>query len=342
MRPLLIWTYHRILPGPFKGAVDLSSFSGQIECLRKAGYEFVDTNGLKRWLDGELDRSKRYTMLTFDDGWADNLIWASPVLRDAGVKAVMAVNTSLVNPETRDFLIENNPEKFQIVESKKALGDAVYKRDYSSFLSWEELGRVKESGVWDIQAHGNSHLGCYRDLKSVRGFYPEFKHWTMEHALGEPPFHGAPRAEFESILSAPNTVISEDLKLKLKSTDGDVERLKACIECSDALRQTESEDEFKQRVREDLTCCKKLLQEKLDVNAESLFWPWGHFSRLGVDVGRECGYEMFFTMHKDAVTDKTDKTEIPRIAAPESIRRFKKQKTVFSNRLFSKIRKIFS
>jgi peptidoglycan/xylan/chitin deacetylase (PgdA/CDA1 family) len=336
MQSLLIWTYHRILPEPAKGAVDCATFEKQIAFLKKSGYEFLDTAGLEKWLNKDLDPKKKYTVLTFDDGWADNLIWATPILKNTGTKAVMAVNTSLLNPEAG-----KNREDSINFNAKDALEDAVYGRSFDSFLTWDELGEIKESGVWDIQAHGNSHLGCYHDLGEIRGFYPEFKHWTMEYALGEPPFDGAPRAEFKSILSAPRTVLSNELKEELKKASSDSERLSLC-QNPNAIKVLETDEEFKKRVKEDLLSCKKQLEERLGIETKSFFWPWGHSSKENIETALECGFEMLFTMRKDSVNAETNRHDIPRIAAPETLKRLKKQETVFSNRLLKSLRNIFS
>lgn len=337
MQNLLIWTYHRILPEPAKGAVDCATFEKQLAFLKSSGREFLDTAGLEKWFNKELDPKKKYTVLTFDDGWADNLIWAAPILKSASAKAVIAVNTSLINPEKR----KSEREKSINFNAKDALESAVYGRNFDSFLTWEELGEIRDSGVWDIQAHGNSHLGCYNNLESIRGFYPEFKHWTMEYALGEPPFPGAPRAEFKSILSAPRTALSDELKNSLKKTSSDEERRALCKK-TDSITLLETEDEFKKRVKEDLISCKSQLDQRLGIKAKALFWPWGQYSQKSVEIALECGFEMLFSMRKDAVCADTNRHEIPRIAAPETLKRLKKQETVFSNRLLKSIRNIFS
>jgi hypothetical protein len=249
----------------------------------------------------------------------------------------MAVNTSLINKGN------GNPDRKKSIDfnAKEALEAAVYGKNFDSFLTWKELEEIRDSGAWDIQAHGNSHLGCYHDLNSIRGFYPEFKHWTMEYALGEKPFIGAPRAEFKSILSAPRTVLSDELKDLLKKTE-DENAKRALCQKANAIRALETEDEFEKRMREDLCSCKKQLEEHLGIKTKSFFWPWGQFTDKSVKIAVECGFEMLFTMQKDSFSADGNHLAIPRIAAPETLKRLKKQETVFSNRLLRSIRNIFS
>jgi peptidoglycan/xylan/chitin deacetylase (PgdA/CDA1 family) len=334
---LLVWTYHRVLPEASPGAVGAEVFERQIECLLKAGYRFIGTSELEVFLKVKLPHTEKCTMLTFDDGWADNLIWATPILKKYSVKAVLALNTGLTNKNSGEI---RNSGTYKIVNSKEALGAAVYGRDYASFLTWKEVLEMKKSGVWEIQAHGNSHFGCYGNFDDIRGFYPDKQHWTMEFALGEAPFPGAPRATFRSILSDRKTGLSDELKNALRQAKNDSARRKLCKNHSTSLKALETPEEFENRVRGDLTACKEAMKENLGASPDCLFWPWGHYSDSSIRLAHECGFKMLFTMEKDAATEKTPAAKIPRIAAPADIEDFKRQLTIYSNPLLRNIRKM--
>jgi peptidoglycan/xylan/chitin deacetylase (PgdA/CDA1 family) len=333
----LIWTYHRVLPEVSSGAVCADAFEKQIAYLAKSGYRFIGTADLELFLNEELPQAEKYTMLTFDDGWADNLIWATPILEKYSAKAVLALNTGFVNKNSCEI---RNSGNYKIADSKTALGAAAYGRDYSSFLTWNEVLEMKKSGVWEIQAHGNSHFGCYGSFDDIRGFYPDKQHWTMEFALGEPPFNGAPRTTFRSILADRKTLLCDDLKNELRQSKSDNERTRLCKNHSSPLKTTETSEEFEKRVHEDLNSCRKAISENLGLTTTSLFWPWGHCSDSSVKIAKECGFKMLLTMEKDAVTDKTSTDRIPRVAAPAKFADFKKQLTIYSNPFLRNIRKM--
>lgn len=341
MKPVLIWTYHRVLPDNGSSAVPQEIFDLQLRALVDAGYEFIDVGELLDIYNGDVDPGKRkLTMLTFDDGWADNLLWATPVLQEYSAKAVMAVNTALVNPGRSEFI---NGDDYKIVSSKDALEQAAYKRDFSSFLTWDEMRILKDTGVWDFQAHGNCHLGCCQSMKNPRGFYPDFKHWTMEYAFGGELFDGAPRCEFDSILAERRTRPTAEFIEALKAAENNEQRMKICMETDDALEFMENEMEFRERIRGDMLICKNLLEEKLDVRSKAMFWPWGHYSDDSIEAAQDCGFELMFTMNKDSLRSTVNTAhEIPRIAAPATISRFKKQLKVFTNPVLKSIRDIFS
>jgi peptidoglycan/xylan/chitin deacetylase (PgdA/CDA1 family) len=337
MRPLLVWTYHRILPLPGRGSVPVETFEKQVRHLIKNNYTFLDTKGLKGWFAGKLPAGK-YTLLTFDDGWADNLYFADPVIKKYKVKAVMAVNTSLINPS--DMPSEN--DTFSL-DYKDSLKKAVYGESYSAFLNLEGIKKLHETGRWDIQAHGCTHLGCYHSLEKIRGFYPAQKHWTMRHALGEKPFKGAPRAEFKSILAHPRTFLSEKFKEKLKKKSTEKEWAAVCAMASDPFDKRESDREFTDRIKKDFENCREYLKTNLGVMPESFFWPWGHYSEKAEKAALSAGYEMLFTMDKAPVIyGKTPARRIPRIAVPGSLARFIKQEKVFSNTFLRSMRNFFS
>lgn len=336
---LLILTYHRVLPEAAAGAVAAGVFDRQLDWLKRHGWHFITAAELVRiWNVMEPIPAHKMVMITFDDGWADNLTWADPILHTHGAKATLAVCTSLVNPNDSD----SRSEMLPIITAKSALEQAVYGRDYQSFLTWRELARMRDSGRWDIQAHGHTHLGCYKSLQNIKGFYPKSWHWTMENALGEALFPGAPNAPFASVLAAPRTLLRPDLVARLKQTGGDAERRRLCRECVNPVEELETPGVYARRVADDLNRCRRLLQENLNIDAKVLFWPWGHYSDVAVEKAKECGFELLMTMNKDAVTGPSQRWEMPRIAAPESMARFRKQMTVFNSPWLRRLRRLFS
>jgi peptidoglycan/xylan/chitin deacetylase (PgdA/CDA1 family) len=334
---LLVWTYHRVLPEASSGAVRAEIFEKQIASLAKSGCRFIGTSELEVFLKVKLPHTDKCTMLTFDDGWADNLIWATPILKKYSAKAVLALNTGFINKNSCEI---RNSENYKMTNSKEALAAAAYGRDYSSFLTWNEVMEMKKSGVWEIQAHGNSHFGCYGNLDEIRGFYPDKQHWTMESALGEPPFPGAPRTTFRSILADSKTVLSNDLKNALRQGKNENARRKLCKNHGSPVTTIETAEEFGKRVRDDLTSCRDTIKENLGQAPDCLFWPWGHYSDPSVKIAKECGFKMLFTMEKDAVTAKTPADKIPRIAAPANFEDFQRQLTIYSNQLLRSFRKM--
>ena len=339
IRPLLVWTYHRVLPGSGNAAVALDVFEKQIIYLLKKGYKVLDVNGLESWFNGELNYADRYTVLTFDDGWGDNYFYVTPILKKYGIKAVMAVNTGFIDTESD---IVRSITEYPLVDSKKALSLSVYNNDKTSFLTKAELIKLKESGIWDIQPHGNSHFGCYHSLDKIRGLYPDMWHWTMKYAIGCDLFDGAPRAEFRSTLASPRTKLKKGLIEKLKEKVSNNSKVELCNSFSNSIEVMESEIEFSERLKSDIKICETWLVDEIDINPKFFFWPWGHYSKFSTNIAKELGYKFQFTMDKDSVSINSLPEKIPRIAVPADFKRFVHQEKVFTSISKRKIREAFN
>jgi peptidoglycan/xylan/chitin deacetylase (PgdA/CDA1 family) len=59
--------------------------------LRRLNTDFISISGLKDRLSGKTERGSRFAIITFDDGYKDNMTLGLPVLRKHGVPAVIYV-----------------------------------------------------------------------------------------------------------------------------------------------------------------------------------------------------------------------------------------------------------
>ena len=164
----------------------------------------------------------------------------------------------------------------------------------------------------------------------------------MEYALGMPPFKGAPRADFQSNLSMPRTVLANDLIDSLREAEDDHKRFELCRKHPSPIKTVEPEDKFIARIRADMQDCRAKLSQNLGVKSSCFFWPWGHDSQASRDAAADCGFELLFSMDKGIIKSSTRVNKLPRIAAPNSYLKFRKQELVFTNTLLRGFRKIFT
>lgn len=115
-----------------------------LKCLKK-NYNFVDPKQLEKDC---FPSGKKNLLLTFDDGFKSNFIFAKNVLNKLKIKAVFFVVSDLINSKnhSKKKILQNiYPEKKEIRISKY------------SIMSWHDL-RILEKMGHVIGSHTKSHL----------------------------------------------------------------------------------------------------------------------------------------------------------------------------------------
>jgi peptidoglycan/xylan/chitin deacetylase (PgdA/CDA1 family) len=113
-----ILTYHRVgVPRGGAGHEALTvrpeRFRRQVRALRWLGGTFTDLDAAGAWLRGGSHPGRRATVLTFDDGYDDLYAYAFPVLREAGIPAVVY----LVSDRARDdWRRDASPEPLALLD----------------------------------------------------------------------------------------------------------------------------------------------------------------------------------------------------------------------------------
>lgn len=99
-------SYHRI-DDPFRSGFDTyrpnvsatpAGFQKQMEYIRRY-YNVVTCEQLARWLKGRSQLPPRAAVISFDDGYADNLLLAHPVLRELDIPATIFLSTNIIGNE---------------------------------------------------------------------------------------------------------------------------------------------------------------------------------------------------------------------------------------------------
>lgn len=129
--------------------------------------EFIDISFFNKKLD-----TNKTILLTIDDGYLDNYIYAYPVLKKLNIPAVI-------------FTITNNIQKSSIIRKKmpyfKTHRELKLNPDKELFFNTEELKDMLNSKLITIDSHTTSHLICKslsketleKDFKSSLKFIKE-------------------------------------------------------------------------------------------------------------------------------------------------------------------------
>lgn len=91
--------YHRVVPAaeePDGISVTQQAFARHLGWLRRWGYQSVGAADLAGALEGARPLPRKPVLLTFDDGFRDNLTDALPILRELGFNALVFVVVELM------------------------------------------------------------------------------------------------------------------------------------------------------------------------------------------------------------------------------------------------------
>lgn len=155
---VVILTYHRVIskkeldaeyiqPGMY---VTAETFSMQMQFIKQFFSVISFSELLQRWSDKVWDGEQRYCVVTFDDGWLDNYVYALPVLKQNALPATIFLPTAFVGtnrwfwPEQIAWLCSH--EAWQKEETRRRVGTALQRE-----FSWLAGAGMAIGGV-DIDA----------------------------------------------------------------------------------------------------------------------------------------------------------------------------------------------
>ncbi len=139
--PILM--YHGVrVKGELGTNTTRENFIAHLEMLKREGYQTISVHEYDLFRKGEYLLPSKPIIITFDDGRKDSFYTVDEVLRKLGFKATIFMATIKSD--------ENDP----------------------FFLNWEELQKAKDTGRWEIEAHGKrSHDEVPIDGQGATGRY---------------------------------------------------------------------------------------------------------------------------------------------------------------------------
>jgi peptidoglycan/xylan/chitin deacetylase (PgdA/CDA1 family) len=141
-RALRVLMYHKVndqWPNPT--TVPTAVFAEQMSLLGTLGYTPVSLDAVRdHYVDGA-PLPPQAVLITFDDGYRDNLENALPILRERGYPAVVFVPIGYLDPAARPLPHEENLVRMGV---------------RNPTLDWDELAELEQGGV-RIESHGIGH-----------------------------------------------------------------------------------------------------------------------------------------------------------------------------------------
>lgn len=143
---LRVLFYHRVNDHPFAAlgpvsreiSVGSSAFAAQLGLLRRRGFRSLSVADFEAMLSGRVPVDPKAILITFDDGYADNIEVAAPLLAAHGFSAVVFVVPELIGRENGEVWADADPP---------GLG---------RFLDLDGLARLRGLGI-EIASHTLTH-----------------------------------------------------------------------------------------------------------------------------------------------------------------------------------------
>ena len=143
-RDPIVLAYHSVHPtrrGPL--TVHPSDFERQIEWLVRCGLSSTTLDTKLQALHHSQPPVGKQVVITFDDGYEDNLRFAQPILQRYGFTGTVFVVASLVNTN-------------EILEPDLSVAQYGGKPSNYQILSWDEVLALVDSG-WQVGSHTMTH-----------------------------------------------------------------------------------------------------------------------------------------------------------------------------------------
>ena len=161
--------YHHISPAAGMICTTPELFDDQLAGLVRAGYRSLSSAQFEDFLAGGAV-PERSVLITFDDGYLDNWVYAQPILQRHGMTAVLFAVTDWIGegpcrPRFGSAPAASLPwcPDHAVCKQEIAAGrhDAVMAR-------WDELAAMIEQGTFEIHSHTHTHTRWDREAADTQ------------------------------------------------------------------------------------------------------------------------------------------------------------------------------
>ena len=149
--------YHHVNPNSGLVTMSPKTFTDHMGYLARAGYTTLTADQFLEFLQGSYQAPAKSVLITFDDGYLDNYVYAYPTLRAFGLHAVIFCVTGwLSDGKPRNHAGENTA--LPICPDHSACKQAIAAgRTDEVMLRWSEVQRMFDDGTIEIHSHTHTH-----------------------------------------------------------------------------------------------------------------------------------------------------------------------------------------
>lgn len=147
--------YHHVSPSAGMITTSPDNFERQLIWLARHRYRSLSSAEFARHLRGQ-KAPARSVLITFDDGYLDNWVYAYPLLKKYGYTALVFLVTSWVNDgPVRHYLGQDGlPATPAHAECERRIEQGC---SDEVILRWSEIQAMHEAGVFEFHSHTHTH-----------------------------------------------------------------------------------------------------------------------------------------------------------------------------------------
>ncbi|UZP68082.1 polysaccharide deacetylase family protein [Desulfovibrio mangrovi] len=318
--PVLMYHYISRWKNPI--AVSPELFEEHCATMARKGWRGIGLDEAEDFFIQGKPLPDKSVLITFDDGFLDNYVYAFPILEKYGHKGtIFAVTGKIETGETpRNTLkqVWNNEcsaDALPRVDQPYVPHALGFDERTDHFISWEEARLMEKSGVVRVSSHSAWHKTVFVSPEYDGFFQPGKRSRTFDRVDAEviwglPRFKNRPRLSNRAFIPSSRLMDAiRDLVPQEKEAAyaffaeaDNVERLKTLVEgfSKEELGTYEDDMAMQGALRQELAEAKATVEQKLGRPERSLCWPWGAFSPDALSIGKDLGYQCFFTTNMGA------------------------------------------
>lgn len=131
-------------------------FAAQLKFLHDEGYQTLSADELCEFVTGTKRFAGKVVVITFDDGWLDNYLYAVPLLSKYQFKATFFIITARVDAASlKERLATADIPDHNSAKQLIANGAAE-----QVVLPWDMIKKLAESGFYRFYSHTVTHRSC--------------------------------------------------------------------------------------------------------------------------------------------------------------------------------------
>lgn len=154
-QPLPVLMYHHVSPKPGLVTCSPDNFRAQMAWLAENDWRTLSTADFAAALAGGEIPAKS-VLVTFDDGYLDNWVYAHPVLQEFGLRATIFLITGWIG-DGAPRPHAGQPGAPDVPTHRQAMAAAGDGRLDAAFLRWSEVEAMRAAGTADFHSHTHSH-----------------------------------------------------------------------------------------------------------------------------------------------------------------------------------------